>query len=1314
MRLFKNLKLSLKLTLGFGGILIIFILTVMYANFGLNRISSDFFYYREISMADTIAGRVQANLLESRLAFKKFIQSGDRAQQKVFEERFSKMENFIDELKKNVKDSDEEKKINYISEYSKEYKDGFKKVLAYKDKRDDIYKSILVVKGVEMEKKLSQLMESAFKSADEKLEYGSGNALKNLLLARMYVYRFLENHNSQEKQKVEESLIEMDKWLRYCLESPEGSKFIQVINTLTSDKQIYAKGFDDIVLIIEESDKEIKKMDEIGPKISSLSEEIKLEITDEQDAMGPKVKKSSDEALIGMLVLSFLAFLFSVLIIIIIVRIVVIPVNTVTNTFKEVSEGDANLEVRLKANSTDELGEMAKYFNIFMNKLQTIMLFNKNQSWLKAGEAELSEKIQGEQDVKSLSANIITFVSKYVNAQIGAIYVKNEDNLYELIGSYAYKRHKDLSDKIKIGEGLVGQAALEKQSIVITNVPDDYIKITSGVGESLPRNILVTPCLFNNEVKCIIEFGSFNEFNNIQQEFIEEISESIAISIGSAESRMKMKELLNKTIEQSEELQVQQEELRQSNEELEEQARVLRQSETQMQSQQEELRVINEELQERTKILEIQKNDIFIKNENLENAQKEIEEKAKALEIASKYKSEFLANMSHELRTPLNSILVLSQMLGEKRDNTPLTDKQLEFAKIIHSSGEDLLKLINDILDLSKVEAGKMDVIFEDLYLDELGQYIERSFRPIAVQKGLNFTINIEKGTPRKIVSDTQRVQQIVNNLLSNAFKFTQHGEVTMTIGQAKIKDIKGVEMDSNGMVSIAVSDTGIGIPQDKQNAIFEAFKQCDGTTSRKYGGTGLGLSISKELAALLGGKIELISEQGKGSTFTLFLPENCNDMSGLSEAAAANEDMNEACFAHLNEDILPQSVLSNEIPDDREKISPKDKLLLIIEDDQNFSQILTDLAHEKGYKCIVAKNGESGLKLVTKYGPHAILLDIGLPDINGWKVIERLQMDSAAKNIPVHVISGSEIKKPSEELAGITGYLKKPVSLESLDTVFRKIEEVISKPFKKLMIIDENGQQTAEISKIIGNKGIKVISLDKGIDALNLLKKESFDCLILDLKLKDMSGFDLLEKLREENIIDLPVIIHTEKVLTQDDEIELRKYAESIIIKGSRSIDRLVAEASLFLHNVESKIEQSKINFIKSQQEKEDSLRNKKILIVDDDMRNVFALSSVLEEKGMKVVIGRNGKEGIQKLDQNQDVNLILMDIMMPEIDGYTAMREIRKEEKYRKIPIIALTAKAMKDDKRKCIESGASDYLTKPLDIDKLISLLRVWLYK
>ena len=1335
MSVLKHLKLATKLTVFLGTILVLLILSTSFGYFGLTQNSNDFYQFGVISKEEVLAGRIQSNLLESQIAFKNFIERGDNSQQQVFEERLAEMQKYIEDLKSTTNAQDRAKNVEAILTKVKEYKDDFKKVVDDKAQRDTIYNSMSAM-GLDMEQSISKIMQSAYDDQDAAAVYGAGNAERNLLLVRLSVMKYLESNDQNSIELVKTQFSELDKSLDIYEKSSSSIKNKEVLDLIIKDKTNYLDSFNELVSVVESTKSIVKSLTAIEPDISNTAEEIKQSIIKEQDSYGPKVQTSNNNSIYGMLILSLFAIGLVILISIGILKMVAVPVKTVTNTFKDISEGEADLSVRLKVGSADELGDMAAYFNKFMEKLQVIMIEIKNQTWLKTGQTELNEKIRGDQDLRALGNMIITYMAKYLNAHIGAIYLMTEDNTLKMMGSYAYSRRKSLSNEIKVGEGLVGQSALEKQTIVISSIPDDYIKVHSGTFESAPRNIIVTPCIFKEKVKCVLELGSLQEITELQQEFVEQISESIAIAIHFTEARFKMKELLDKTLDQSEELQVQQEELRQSNEELEEQARALKESEARLQAQQEELRqsneeleeqaralkeseasltaqqeelrVINEELEERTKSLELQKNDIATKNNYLESAQKEIENKAKDLQVASKYKSEFLANVSHELRTPLNSILVLSQLLANKTDHSPLTDKQLEFAKTIHSSGTDLLKLINDVLDLSKIEAGKMDVNYENMNLEEFLDYVEKSFRQIAQDKGLEFTINIDKQLPESILTDAQRVQQIINNLVSNAFKFTKEGGVTISVGRPNQDNFSKQDIDYGQSISIAISDTGIGIPAEKQLFIFEAFRQSDGTTSREYGGTGLGLSISKELALLLGGTIELKSEERKGSTFVLILPEKSAIPKALEQVAVTLQQQSKK-----QEDIIELALCEANSKENSSITNLSDKTLLIIDDDQNFASILADLANEKGFTCLTSHDGQSGIQLAIKHKPKAILLDLGLPGISGWEVMEELKNHIETRNIPVHIISGHESFITDESERGIVGYLRKPVSVETIYDMFKRLEGLGEKSLKKLLIIASDDFQKTVITDIIGNKDIVVSTVDTGQEAYDLLKTERFDCIIFDIKLKDMSGYELLARLREDKD-QVPIIIYTDNDSIMKDKSSLQDYGESIIIKGPRSMERLVAEASLFLHGVNSKITDKTQKITKKYQEKEASLKDKKILIVDDDMRNVFALTSALEEKSMIVIVGKNGREGIDKLHQNQDIDLILMDIMMPEMDGYSAMKEIRREEKFRKTPIIALTAKAMKEDKNKCIEAGANDYLTKPIELDKLISLLRVWLYK
>lgn len=979
-----------------------------------------------------------------------------------------------------------------------------------------------------------------------------------------------------------------------------------------------------------------------------------------------------------------------------ITRIVVRPVNTLKKTFSDISQGEGDYKFRLNVDSNDELGQMSKSFNRFMDKIEVVIIENTNANWVKTGQNELNKKLNGVHSIKRLGEEGIKHITKYVGGQVASIYIKNSDNEYNLLSTYGHGKEEKVDYALIPARGLILQTALEKERIIIKDVPENYLNISSGLGQYKPKNILIVPCIYDDQVELVIEIGKFDEFTDLELKFIEGISVSMGVSAQSIMAKNRMEELLGKTLEQSEELQVQQEELRQSNEELEEQAKALKQSEGELQIQKEELKVSNEELEEQSKALLIEKDNIVLKNENLRKAKMEIEEKARAIEMTSKYKSEFLANMSHELRTPLNSILVLSQILGEKDPDTLITEKYLEYANTIHLSGQDLLKLINDVLDLSKVEAGKMEVNIEEINIEHLSEYVERSFKHIGLEKGVDLIIELDEGLPETINSDLSRLEQILKNLLSNAFKFTEEGQVIFNISKAKEK------RDS---ICISIKDSGIGIPDEKQADIFDAFKQSDGTTSRKYGGTGLGLSISKELASLLKGEIYMESQEGKGSTFFVIIPEDYNDLENRTKVESIKEKN--------NDNTLEKKEIY--IEDDRDNIREGDKLVLIIEDDINFSKVLSEVARAKAYKALIAGDGSSGISLAKKYNPDAILLDIDLPDINGWQVIQELKKDKTSKNIPIHVISGVEKEDLVE--GKIVSHIKKPVSLDKLNNMFADIEGENSKDLKKILVIVSILEENKNILKKLAGDDREVISIKSGREAIEILNKESFDCIILDLNLKDMSGIDLLRKLSQDNLLKIPVIIYTEDILNEDEEMDLLRYTESIIIKGTRSSQRLIAETNLFLHNIDSKIEDRRlpsIKSIKSIEEKGSSLKDKKILIIDDDMRNVFAISSLLEEKGIKVVVGKNGKEGIEKLKIEENIDLILMDIMMPVMDGYEAMRRIRNEIGLEDTPIIALTAKAMKGDKEKAIESGANDYLTKPVDVERLISLLRVWLYK
>lgn len=990
------------------------------------------------------------------------------------------------------------------------------------------------------------------------------------------------------------------------------------------------------------------------------------------------------------------------------------PLLQVSGLVKRAAGGHFDQEIEVDVRN--EFGELAHDANRMLHALREMTEESERKDWFKTGQAQLNKRMRGEQDPAVLGRGIITFLAEYLDARIGAMYVADDNNRLKLLGSYAFSRRKNLSNEFEFGEGLVGQAALEKESITLTHVPDDYIAVKSSLGETPPRNILVFPFLRDDEVKGVIELGTFDDFGQRDLDFLKQVSEGIAIAVESAQSRGRMQGLLEQTQAQSEELEASQEELRRSNEELEEQTEALKESESQLKEQQEELRQTNEELEEQATKLEEQKGYIEKRNVQLEETRKAVEEKARDLEMSGKYKSEFLANMSHELRTPLNSILLLSGFLSGNKDGR-LEEDQVESARAIHSSGTELLTLINEVLDLSKVESGKMELVVEDVGLATFSHAVKQEFQPLADEKEIELKCDLADDLPETIRTDRQRLSQVMKNFFSNAFKFTTRGSVTLRVfrpdhGDHATSMCADADLDPEKTVCFSVVDTGSGVEVGKQKQIFEAFQQADGSTSRKYGGTGLGLSISRELAKLLGGSIGLESDPGKGSAFTLYLPER---PAVEKKKSASKVDSREA-----NPDPQPEKTDQQKaatgveaVDDDRNDISPDDRSILIIEDDPVFLKVLRDLARDAGFKCLVAGDGETGLQFADYYKPSAVILDIVLPGIDGWTVMSRLKENSQTRHIPVHFMSGQEKNIEAFKL-GAVDFLTKPVSPAVLDNVFGRINRMISKRVKDLLVVEDNDIQRDLIADIVGNGDVRITFALTASEGYDQAVTGKFDCMVLDLGLPDMSGVELLDKIRtSETGNRTPVIIFTGRELTPEEKVIMDKYAESTIMKGADSVKRLLDETTLFLHRVEADLPEKQRKILRMVHDKESILDGKKVLMVDDDMRNVFSLKKILEEKGIHIVIGKNGRDGIDRLNENPDVDLILMDIMMPEMNGFEAMEEIRKERRFKDLPIIALTAKAMKGDRAKCIEAGANDYLAKPVDVDRLFSMLRVWLY-
>jgi CheY-like chemotaxis protein/HAMP domain-containing protein/GAF domain-containing protein len=1012
--------------------------------------------------------------------------------------------------------------------------------------------------------------------------------------------------------------------------------------------------------------------------------------------------------------------------------------RAISEVSQAVTKGDLTRSIAVEAEG--EVAELKDTINQMIENLAETTRKNSEQDWLNSNMARFTGMLQGERDLETVTRLIMSELTPLVGAQHGAFFMmespdgEGDDFELRLISTYGYKQRKNVPSKFKIGEALVGQAALEQKPILVTQAPDDYVRISSGLGEGLPINLIVLPVLFEDQVLAVIELASFQRFATVQQAFLEQLSETIGVVLNTIQANMRTEELLSQSQgltqelqSQSEELQAQQEELQQTNKELEEQAASLKASEELLQTQQEELQQTNEELEEKAELLEEQNRRIEIKNREIELARAALEEKAEQLSLSSRYKSEFLANMSHELRTPLNSLLILAKLLGENPDSN-LNHKQIEFANTIYGAGSDLLTLINDILDLSKVEAGRMDVNISDVKLSDLRDFVDRSFRPVAEDKSLDFEIEVHgANVPPTIETDEQRLQQVIKNLLSNAFKFTQSGEVKLRIGLAEGHQFASEALSrAEAVLEFTVEDTGVGIPNDKLRLIFEAFQQADGTTSRRYGGTGLGLSISREIARLLGGEIHVESDVGRGSKFTLFLPatyhpaEHPHLVGAVEEAVVftTETDGKGTAPASVEPDqpeLDPALLLPSDVRDDRDDIADGDRVVLIVEDDPDLARTELEVARDRGFKGIVAVRGDSGLALAHEFKPDAIILDMKLPVMDGWTVLDRLKHHPDTRHIPVHIVSAGDGRQNALK-AGAVAFLAKPISREGLEETFGEIRSFIDRGLKRLLVVEDDESQREAVVELIGSdEDVEVTAVGTGEAALEALELERFDCMVLDLKLPDMGGFALLEKLKEdEEHSSIPVIVYTGKELTRNEETELKKFAESIVVKDASSPERLLDETSLFLHRVERKLPKEKRRMLEQLHSADEVLKQRKILIVDDDVRNVFALTSVLESHGMDVLYAENGKDGIELLHRHPEVDLVLMDIMMPGMDGYETMRVIRSEESFKQLPIISLTAKAMKGDREKSIASGASDYITKPVDTDQLLSLMRVWLYK
>jgi len=925
----------------------------------------------------------------------------------------------------------------------------------------------------------------------------------------------------------------------------------------------------------------------------------------------------------------------------------------------------------------------------------------KLQAWLQAGEVGLSTALAGDLTLEELGRNALDFLCGYSGASAAAFFVNNGAYLRRT-ATFGVPQEADVPETVKVGQGLIGQAAADQKAIQVSDLPDPQISVGGALGQWHPRHLIIGPAAAENHVEAVIELGFIAPPDPAALSLIERASEIVSIAVRSANYRAHLQNLLEETQRQSEELQTQSEELRVNNEELEEQSRALKESHLRLEQQQAELEQTNTQLSEQTRILEIQKDD-------LDRHARDIQAKAQELEQASRYKSDFLANMSHELRTPLNSSLILAKLLADNREGN-LSEEQVKFARTIQSSGNDLLALINDILDLSKIEAGHMEITAEPVSFRRLVTDMSRMFEPIAAEKGLSFAVLPDENLPDRFDSDRQRLEQVLKNLLSNAIKFTEKGSVTLRIA---LRDNK---------LRFAITDTGIGITPEQQRSIFDAFRQADSTISRKYGGTGLGLSISRELTRLLGGRIELESTPGKGSTFTLILPMVYDPSlvsaprslasEGLHYTAPSAEDTQSPTSLASAPRIAPRPKIS----DDRDRLSGDKRILLAVEDDPAFASILYELAHDLSFYCLIADNAEDALLMVRQYSPAAIVLDVGLPDHSGLSVLDRLKRDPKTRHIPVHVVSAKDHMSTALAM-GATGYMLKPVERERLVEAFTHLESQLSKRMRRVLIVEDDAVQRDSVMALLKTQDVETVAVGTAAECLSELRQQTYDCMVLDLNLPDATGYSLLETLSgEQDYAFPPVIVYTGRDISAVDEQKLRRYSKSIIIKGVKSPERLLDEVTLFLHQMVSELSPEQQSLLNKATGRDNMLEGRRLLVVEDDVRNVYAVTNIFEPLGAIVQIARNGREALDALEAAQGspdtaIDLVLMDVMMPEMDGLTTTREIRKRPEWKKLPVIMLTAKAMNDDQRRCLEAGANDYMAKPLDVEKLVSLVRVW---
>ena len=1195
--------------------------------------------------------------------------------------------------------------------------------------------------------------------------------MSNLNLRELDTASFWVNHTIEVQKNIENlqsNLLQAESTARGYQLAPDPSFKVvfqksmakvnhdaQAIRTLTSDNPVQGQNLDLLQPLLDERFQEQQKLMALRDEGNSANDTERIDLVrngqqlmdkiqqvlvdmlnEEQGLLKVRQEKANETEQLtsGTIIYGTLAaILFVGLAGYFVTRSITSPLGLLREGAVKIGGGNYSHRVDIK--SADEVGQLATVFDTMATQIEHRQALQAEQDWLKSSMAKFAVLFQSKRESVAVCQGILTELATLLDARHSVIYLPADDEGKTVLGLEASYAATDPQEVIQPGEGLVGQCYTQKARIIVRDIPNDYLRINSVLGAAKPKSVVLQPALFYGDVKAVIELASFQEFTPIQLTLLDQLSESIGTVLNTIEGVMRTEMLLEQAQVLSENLQSQQTELSEKNVELENQTERLRHSEVQLQEQQEELKQTNEELEqtneelqqtneemeEKVNLLAEQKREMERANHEIEKAREALEEQARQVMLASKYKSEFLANMSHELRTPLNSLLILSKILADNGDSN-LTTRQIQYAQTINSSGNDLLELINDILDLSKIESGSVEIDASEVEIAKVSEYVEQNFRHLAEQKHLEFGVELAPGLPATLHTDLRRLEQVLKNLLSNAFKFTERGSIRVRVSAAQQGWSGSSEtlVKAEQVLAFAVSDTGIGISADKQQIIFEAFQQADAGTARKYGGTGLGLSISREIAALLGGELKVESQPGLGSTFTLYVPRVLpteHQARVMQERRQQQPAARPPAPAPRQEEVAaPDNAVLNDpgVKDDRAALEPGDHVLLIIEDDLSFANIMMDFAREKKFKVILARSASQGIALATRLNPSAITLDLHLPDNDGWMVLDHLKHNPKTRHIPIHIISVDEERERSLRL-GAVSYFQKPVTKETLDDALNQTIEFLDRPLKNLLIIEDDPVQRQSLVELIGNGDVHSTAVGTAADAFTALETTKFDCIVLDLGLPDKNGFDLIREIHQKyGQLAPPVIVYTGKELTRQEETELRLISESIVIKNVRSPERLLDETALFLHRVQTKLPESKRRMIEEVQKKESLLAGRKVLVVDDDVRNIFAITSALEASHMEVSYAESGQAAIDFLAEHPETEVVLMDVMMPEMDGFEAIRRIRRTDRFKRLPIISVTAKAMRGDREKCLEAGASDYITKPVDMEQLRSLLRVWLYK